>query len=79
MGGDYVCCIERRWHRARFAVLLIVVGLLWLAQRAGWPPLGIFGPFVLLALGLWMIVTSRFQKRQAPPSLLVSPLPRCGS
>jgi len=64
MGGDSVCCTRERWHRARFGILLIVIGLLWFAQKAGWFPSEIFGPSILLALGLWIIVTSHFQKRQ---------------
>jgi hypothetical protein len=66
MGGDFMCWDRRRWHRARFGVLLIMIGLLWFAQKAGWFPLEIFGPLVLLTLGVWMIVTSFLQKRQAP-------------
>ncbi len=67
MGGDYMCCTGRRWHRARFGILLIVIGLLWFAQRAGWFPLGTFGPLVLLTFSAWMIVTSSLRKWQAPP------------
>jgi putative Mn2+ efflux pump MntP len=66
MGGDCMCWIRKRWHRVRFGILLIVIGVLWLGQRAGWVPLEIFGPLVLLTLGVWMIVTSFLQKRQAP-------------
>ena len=67
MGGDCMCWVRKRWHRARIGILLIVIGLLWFAQRAGWFPQGIFGPLVLLTLGVWMIATSYFHKRQAPP------------
>ena len=62
-----MCENRKRGHRGRFGVLLIVIGLLWLAQRAGWFPSEIFGPLVLLTLGLWMIATSYFHKQQAPP------------
>ena len=62
-----MCWIRRRWRRVRFGILLIVIGLLWFAQRAGWFPPEIFCPLVLLTLGVWMIVTSYLQKRQAPP------------
>jgi hypothetical protein len=67
MGSDCMSWVRKRCHRTRFAILLIVIGLLWFAQRAGWFPLGIFGPLLLLTLGLWMIATSYLQKRQAPP------------
>ena len=62
-----MCRTNRRYSRARFGVLLIVIGLLWLAQKAGWFPPGIFDPLVLLTLGVWMIATAYLQKRQAPP------------
>ncbi len=64
MGGDCMSWIRKRGHRGRFGILLIVIGLLWFAQRAGWFPSEIFGPLVLLTLGLWMIATSYFHKRQ---------------
>jgi hypothetical protein len=66
-GGDCMCWNRKRCRRGRFSILLIVIGLLWFGQRAGWVPLEIFGPLVLLTLGVWMIVTSYLQKRQAPP------------
>ena len=62
-----MCWTRKRWHRARFGILLVVIGLLWFGQRAGWVPLGFFSPLVLLTLGVWMIATSYFQKQQAPP------------
>jgi len=65
MGGDCMSWGRKRCHRGRFGILLIVIGLLWFAQRAGWFPSEIFGPLVLLTLGLWMIATSYFHKRQA--------------
>jgi len=64
MGGDCMSWVRKRGHRGRFGILLIVIGLLWFAQRAGWFPSEIFGPLVLLTLGLWMIATSYFHKRQ---------------
>jgi len=67
MGGDCMSWARKRCHRARIGILLIVIGLLWFAQRAGWFPLEIFGPLVLLTLGVWMIATSYLHKRQAPP------------
>jgi len=79
MGGDCMCWVRRRWHRARFGILLIVIGLLWFGQRAGWLPSQIFDPLVLLTLGLWMIATSYFHRRQAHPILFASSLSRCGS
>jgi len=70
---------RKRWHRGRFSILLIVIGLLWFGQRAGWFPLEIFGPLVLLTLGVWMIATSYIHKRQGSPFLHASPLSCCGS
>jgi len=67
MKGDCMSWARKRWHRARFGILLIVIGLLWFAQRAGWVPLETFAPLVLLPLGVWMFATSYFHKRQAPP------------
>jgi hypothetical protein len=64
-GGDGICWVRKRWHRARFGILLIVVGLLWFAQRAGWFPSGILGLLVLLTLGVWTIATSYFHNGQA--------------
>ena len=66
MGGDCMSWVRKRYSRARFGALLIVIGLLWLAQRAGWFPSEVFGPIVLLALGVWMIATSYSHKWQAP-------------
>ncbi len=64
-GGDCMSWVTKRGHRGRFGILLIVIGLLWFAKRAGWFSSEIFGPLVLLTLGLWMIATSYFHKRQA--------------
>ena len=36
MGGDCMCWSRKRGHRGRFGILLIVIGLLWIGQRAGW-------------------------------------------
>jgi len=66
MGGNCMSWAGKRWHRARFGILLIVIGLLWFAQRAEWFTSEIFGPLVLLTIGVWMIATSYLQKRQAP-------------
>jgi len=74
-----MCWSRKRWHRARFGILLIVIGLLWFGQRAGWFPLEIFGPLVLLTLGVWIIATSSFHKRQGSPFLHASPLSCCSS
>jgi hypothetical protein len=65
VGGDCMSWVRKRGHRARFGILLIVIGLLWFAQRAGWFTSEIFGPIVLLTIGVWMIATSYFHKRQA--------------
>jgi len=67
MGGDCMSWVRKRYRRIRFGILLIVIGLLWFVQRAGWFPLEIFGPLVLLTLGVWRIATSYLHKRQAPP------------
>ena len=69
MGGDCMSWSRKRYHRGRFGILLIVIGLLWFGQRAGWFPLEIFGPLVLLTLGVWMIATSYLHKRQGSPFL----------
>jgi len=74
-----MCWSRKRWHRARFGILLIVIGLLWIGQRAGWFPLDIFGPLVLLTLGVWMIATSYLHKRQGSQPHPASPLSCCGS
>jgi hypothetical protein len=52
MGGDCMSWARKRCHRGRFGILLIVIGVLWLGQRAGWFPLEILGPLVLLTLGV---------------------------
>jgi hypothetical protein len=65
MGGDCMSWGRKRCHCGRLGILLIVIGLLWFGQRAGWFPSEIFGPLVLLTLGLWMIATSYFHKQQA--------------
>jgi hypothetical protein len=67
MGGDCMSWVRKRCRRARFGVLLIVIGLLWFAQKAGWFHLEVFGPLVLLTFGIWMTVTLYFHKQQAPP------------
>jgi hypothetical protein len=64
MGGDCTYWVRRRYSHARFGILLVVIGLLWFVQKAGWFPSGIFGPLVLLTLGVWMIATSYLYKRQ---------------
>ena len=53
-----MCHTNKRYSRARFGILLIVIGLLWFAQKAGLFASDIFGPLILLTLGLWMIATS---------------------
>ncbi len=65
--GDCMSWVRKRCHCERFGVLLIVIGLLWLGQRAGWFPLEIFGPLVLLTIGVWMIATLYLHKWQAHP------------
>ncbi len=77
-GGDCMCWFRGRRYRIGFGILLIVIGLLWLAQRVGWLPSGTFGPLFLLAIGLWLIATSHFHKRQALPSVHGSSLSCCG-
>ena len=77
--GNAMSWVRKRYHRARFRILVIVIGLLWFAQRAGWFPLEIFGPLVPLIIGAWMVATSYFHKRQAPAFLPVLPLSCCGS
>lgn len=67
IGDDCMSWFRKRYSRARFGILLIVIGLLWFGQKAGWFPSEIFGPLILLTLGLWMIITSYFHKRQTPP------------
>jgi hypothetical protein len=62
MGDDCMSWVRKRYSRPRFGILLIVIGLLWFAQRVGGLPSGIFGPLVLLTLGVWMIATSYFHK-----------------
>ncbi len=74
-----MCWSRKRWPRASFGILLIVIGLLWLAQRAGWFPSGVFGPLVLLTFGVWVAANSYFHRRQAPPSLHDSSVSCCGS
>jgi len=65
--SDCMSWVRKRCHRGRFGILLIVIGLLWFAQRAGWFTSEIFGPLVLLTLGVWLIATSYLHKRQTPP------------
>jgi hypothetical protein len=67
MGGDCMSWVRKRCHRIGFGILLIVVGLLWFAQRGGWFTSEILGPLVLLTIGVWMIATSYLHKRQASP------------
>jgi hypothetical protein len=40
----------------------VIIGLLWLAQRASWMPTGYLGPMVLMVIGFWFLVTSRLFK-----------------
>jgi hypothetical protein len=64
-GGDCMSWVRKRYSRARFGILLIIIGLLWYGQRAEWFPSKIFGPLVLLTFGIWMIAVSILHKRQA--------------
>jgi hypothetical protein len=43
----------------RFGILLIIIGVIWFLQRAGWLPSGFLGPLVLLLIGAWMLLISR--------------------
>jgi hypothetical protein len=59
------CCatwMDRRSRRLRCGGLMVIIGLLWLAQRADWMPTGYLGPMVLLVIGFWFLVTSRLFK-----------------
>jgi hypothetical protein len=79
IADDCMSWVRKRYSHARFGILLIMIGLLWFAQRAGWFPSGIFAPLVLLTFGVWMIVTAYLRRLQAPPSLLASLFSCCGS
>ncbi|MEN6319428.1 MAG: hypothetical protein ABFD82_11825 [Syntrophaceae bacterium] len=52
----------KRSLRLRCGGLLVIIGLLWLAQRAGWILTGYLGPMVLLVIGFWLLVNSRLFK-----------------
>ena len=59
------CCAPRmgkRSFRLRCGGLLVIIGLLWLAQRAGLMQTEYLGPMVLLVIGFWFLVSSRFFK-----------------
>jgi hypothetical protein len=62
-----MCWSRKRCHRGRFGILLIVIGLLWFGERAGWVPLEIFGPLVLLTLGVWIIAAPYLRKQHDLP------------
>ena len=60
------CCatwIDRKSFRLRCGGLLVIIGLLWLTQRAGWMPTGYLGPIVLMLVGFWFLVTSSLFKK----------------
>jgi hypothetical protein len=59
-----LCEMRKRCGSARFGVLLMVIGLLWLAQRLGWFPPGIFGPLLVLVIGGWLCIVHYFLDRQ---------------
>lgn len=46
---------NRRQRRVRLGVLLLLLGALWLGKAAGWIPPVLFGPLVVILLGLWLV------------------------
>lgn len=54
--------MNRRSLRLRCGGLLVIIGLLWLAQRTGWMPTEYLGPMVLMVIGFWFLLTSRLFK-----------------
>ncbi len=50
-----------RGSHSRFGILLIAIGLLWLADTVGWIQAEQFWPLAMIAFGLWIGVFSRIR------------------
>lgn len=50
-----------RGSHSRFGILLIAIGLLWLADSVGWIQAEHFWPLAMIAFGLWIGVFSRIR------------------
>ncbi len=55
-------CADRFWG-IRCGTLLVIIGLLWLAQRLGWFPPGMFGPLLFVVIGAWIILAHHLKGR----------------
>ena len=50
--------------RLRCGIMFLIIGILWLAEKAGWMPTGYLGPVVLTAIGVWLVITSRLLRNK---------------
>jgi hypothetical protein len=48
--------------RLPVALLLVIIGLLWFANKIGWLASDIFGPLLVLTLGIWFILSYLLNK-----------------
>ncbi len=55
---------RKRHSCTRLGVVIIIIGLLWLGQRIGWFPSKLFGPLVLVTIGVWLVLASSVARRQ---------------
>jgi len=53
----------------RFGILLIIIGFLWYGQRAGWFDSYLFGPMVLLVIGVWLVLVGLKKRYNRSDSL----------
>jgi hypothetical protein len=58
-----MCEMRKGCGGNRVGILIILVGLLWMAQRLAWFPPGLFGPLLLLMVGGWVTIVHHLLRR----------------
>ena len=67
--GDCTCWTPEVWRthrgrRIRFAILLVLMGLVWLGSRAGWFDHALLGPLMVTLVGAWLVVVAMVKRRR---------------
>ncbi len=68
--GMYGCCGPMMRHGSRycgvmFGIMLVLIGAIWLAARAGWFDLVLFWPMAFVAMGSIIVVLSLARDRKS--------------
>ncbi len=67
--GMYGCCGPMMRHGSRycrvmFGIMLVIIGAIWLAARAGWFDPALFWPMAFLAIGSVIVVLNLAKDRK---------------